>query len=88
MLPFMHKVHHESGLGDSTYVPQTGLSDSPSLSMETARQESEMVIFGAIDLLLAKTKVDCSEIGILILNCTMFNVGPSLASVVVNLISM
>lgn len=84
MLHFMQKILQESGLGDSTYVPETILSERPSLTMESARQESEMVMFGAIDSLLAKTKVDCSEIGILILNCTLFNVVPSLASVIVN----
>lgn len=72
------------GIGDSTYVPENILSVPPDLSLEAARNESEMVIFGAIDSLLAKTKIECSEIGILIVNCTVFNSIPSLCSMIVN----
>ncbi|KAI3460918.1 hypothetical protein Pfo_017581 [Paulownia fortunei] len=83
-LNFMAKMLQKVGVGDSSYVAETTLSVPTNLSTEAAREESEKVIFGAIDALLAKTKVQCSEIGILIVNCTVFNVLPSLSSVVVN----
>ncbi|KAL6968259.1 3-ketoacyl-CoA synthase [Sarracenia purpurea var. burkii] len=75
---------HRSGLGESTYVPEAFLKDPPNLSMEEARRESEMVLFGAVDELLVKTKVKCDNIGILVVNCSLFNVTPSLSSVIIN----
>ncbi|KAH6807135.1 hypothetical protein C2S51_028243 [Perilla frutescens var. frutescens] len=83
-LSLMGNVLWGSGIGDATYVPENILSVDPNLSIEAARNESEMVIFGAIDELLAKTKVECGEIGILIVNCTVFNPIPSLSSNIVN----
>ncbi|KAL0437422.1 UNVERIFIED_CONTAM: 3-ketoacyl-CoA synthase 11 [Sesamum radiatum] len=83
-LNFMEKVLQRVGVGDSSYVAQSIMCDPLNLTMEAAREESESVIFGAVDALLAKTKVDCSEIGILIVNCCVFNVFPSLSSVIVN----
>ncbi|PIN15898.1 Very-long-chain 3-oxoacyl-CoA synthase [Handroanthus impetiginosus] len=86
VLNMMAKVLHKAGLGDSSYVAETILSDTQGLdiSLEAAKKESQNVIFGAIDALLAKTEVKCSEIGILIVNCTVFNVAPSLCSIIVN----
>lgn len=83
-LSFMEGMLRSVGIGDSTYVPENILSVPPDLSMGAARNESEMVVFGAIDLLMEKTKVECSEIGILIVNCTVFNPIPSLSSMIVN----
>lgn len=83
-LRFMDKALLANGVGDSTYVPENMLSVPPNLSMEAAMKETKAVIFGAIDSLLAKTKVECSEIGILIVNCTVFDPIPSLTSIIIN----
>lgn len=83
-LSYMAETMRASGIGDSTYVPENILSDPPNLGLEAARNESERVIFGAIDSVLAKTKVEWSEIGILIVNCTVFDPIPSLCSMIVN----
>ncbi|KAK4382397.1 3-ketoacyl-CoA synthase 11 [Sesamum angolense] len=83
-LNFMAKVMQRVGVGDSSYVAQSIMCVPPNVTTEAAREESESVIFGAVDTLLAKTKVDCSEIGILIVNCCVFSVFPSLSSVIVN----
>ncbi|KAK6120058.1 hypothetical protein DH2020_046188 [Rehmannia glutinosa] len=84
ILNFMAKLLQKTGVGDSSYVSESILSVPPNLTIEAAREESEKVIFGAMDTLLAKTKVQPSEINILIVNCTVFNVLPSLSSVIVN----
>ncbi|KAL6968256.1 very-long-chain 3-oxoacyl-CoA synthase [Sarracenia purpurea var. burkii] len=83
-IEFMRWAIHRLGLGESTYVPEAFLKDPPNLSMEEARRESEMVIFGAVDELLVKTKVKCDDIGILVVNCSLFHVTPSLSSVIIN----
>ncbi|KAL2510750.1 3-ketoacyl-CoA synthase 17 [Abeliophyllum distichum] len=81
---FMEKLLERSGLGDSTYGPPALLSEPPEPSLEAARAEAEMVVFGAIDELLAKTKIKSDQIGILVVNCCVFSVVPSLSSMIVN----
>ncbi|XP_022854726.1 3-ketoacyl-CoA synthase 11-like [Olea europaea var. sylvestris] len=83
-LEFMEKLLARSGLGDSTYGPPALLRDPPEPCLEAARSEAEMVMFGAIDELLAKTKIKCDQIGILVVNCCIFNVAPSLSSMIAN----
>ncbi|KAG9134312.1 hypothetical protein Leryth_027566 [Lithospermum erythrorhizon] len=65
-------------------LERSGVVDPPNPSLEEARGEAEMVIFGAIDNLLAKTGVEVRDIGILIVNCSIFNPVPSLTSMIVN----
>lgn len=83
-LAFQKKVLERSGLGQSTYLPEALLTVPPSPSMVQARKEAEMVMFGAIDQLLAKTGVKAKDIGILVVNCSLFNPTPSLSSMIVN----
>ncbi|XP_024017116.1 3-ketoacyl-CoA synthase 11 [Morus notabilis] len=81
---FHRKIIERSGYGQRTYVPKAALEDVPSASMGKAREEVEMVVFGAIDELLAKTGVNVKDIGILVVNCSLFNPTPSLSAMVVN----
>ncbi|CAA7403471.1 unnamed protein product [Spirodela intermedia] len=83
-IQFQEKIARRSGLGEETYLPRGIISRPPNLSMEEARIEAENVMFGSIDALLKKTKVDPRDIGILVVNCSLFNPTPSLASVIVN----
>ncbi|KAK2970199.1 hypothetical protein RJ640_019667 [Escallonia rubra] len=83
-LDFMKKTMESSGLGDSTYLPEALLREPPNPCMKEARKEAEMAMFGSIDTLLEKTSVQCKEIGILIVNCCIFNAVPSLSSMIVN----
>ncbi|XP_051122133.1 3-ketoacyl-CoA synthase 1-like [Andrographis paniculata] len=81
---FQKKIAHRSGLGDETYFPRGITSSPPSLSMKEARLEAEAVMFGALDSLFCKTGVKPEDIGILIVNCSLFNPTPSLSSMIVN----
>ncbi|KAJ9556669.1 hypothetical protein OSB04_011283 [Centaurea solstitialis] len=83
-LAFQKKILERSGLGQKTYFPEAVLSVPPNPCMAEARKEAEMVMYGAIDELLAKTGVQAKEIGILIVNCSLFCPTPSLTSMVVN----
>ncbi|KAM7274468.1 hypothetical protein ACFE04_016334 [Oxalis oulophora] len=83
-LAFQKKILERSGLGDSTYLPEAVLNIPPNPSMHEARKEAEVVMFGAIDELLAKTAVKPKDIGILIVNCSLFNPTPSLSAMVIN----
>ncbi|KAF4355264.1 hypothetical protein G4B88_020427 [Cannabis sativa] len=84
LIGFQQKIIERSGYGQKTYVPQAALEDLPMATMGKAREEVEMVVFGAIDELLAKTKVNLKDIGILVVNCSLFNPTPSLSAMVVN----
>lgn len=81
---FQKRISERSGLGDETYFPRGITSNPPNLCMKEARAEAETVMFGALDQLFAKTKVKPEEIGILIVNCSLFNPTPSLSSMIVN----
>ncbi|PNX75996.1 3-ketoacyl-CoA synthase 11-like protein, partial [Trifolium pratense] len=52
--------------------------------MDEARKEAEEVMFGAIDEALEKTGVKAKDIGILVVNCSLFNPTPSLSAMIVN----
>ncbi|XP_070006647.1 3-ketoacyl-CoA synthase 2-like isoform X2 [Nicotiana sylvestris] len=82
-LKFMDRILQRSGLGDKTYVSKGLLSDPMDMSTKAAKEEVEMAVFGAIDELLLKTGVRCEEIGILVSVCGVFNIMPSLSSVIV-----
>ena len=83
-LSFQKKILERSGLGQKTYLPPAILSLPPRPCMAAAREEAEQVMFGAIDQLLAKTGVKAKDIGILVVNCSLFNPTPSLSAMIVN----
>lgn len=81
---FQRRISTRSGLGDETYLPRGIMARPPNLCMKEARYEAETVMFGALDALFSKTGVKSSDIGILIVNCSLFNPTPSLSSMIVN----
>ncbi|CAO2841373.1 unnamed protein product [Amaranthus hypochondriacus] len=76
ILGFQRKILERSGLGEDTYLPEALHNSPPNHSMAFARKEAEEVMFGAIDELLAKTGVKPKDIGILVVNCSLFNPKP------------
>ncbi|PKA46780.1 3-ketoacyl-CoA synthase 11 [Apostasia shenzhenica] len=83
-LEFQKKILERSGLGDSTYLPEAVTNVPPNPSMEQARKEAEAVMFGALDELFAKTNLKPKDLGILVVNCSLFNPTPSLSAMIVN----
>ncbi|XP_040990826.1 3-ketoacyl-CoA synthase 2-like [Juglans microcarpa x Juglans regia] len=83
-LAFQKKILERSGYGKKTYASKSLLEVPMNRNVEAARNEAEMVMFGAIDELLVKTGVNCKDIGILVVNCSVFNPTPSLAAMVIN----
>ncbi|KAL3622316.1 inositol polyphosphate kinase kcs1 [Castilleja foliolosa] len=83
-IQFQKKIARRSGLGDETYFAKGITSSPPNLSMREARLEAESVMFGAMDSLFKKTGIKPEDIGILIVNCSLFNPTPSLSSMIVN----
>ncbi|XP_077248443.1 3-ketoacyl-CoA synthase 1 [Tasmannia lanceolata] len=81
---FHKRITKRSGLGDETYLPAGIHSRPPNLNMKEARLEAETVMFGALDALFEKTGVRPRDVGVLIVNCSLFNPTPSLSSMIVN----
>ncbi|OIW20039.1 hypothetical protein TanjilG_31957 [Lupinus angustifolius] len=78
------KILDRSGLGPLTYVPEALLEIPPKLNLDEARKETDTVLFGAVDELFEKTGVQAKDIGILVVNCCLFNPTPSLSDSIVN----
>lgn len=83
-LEFQRKICERSGLGDETYLPPAVISEPPNPCMAEALIEAERVMFGALDELFAKTGVKPKDVGILVVNCSLFSPTPSLSSIIVN----
>ncbi|XP_057435169.1 3-ketoacyl-CoA synthase 4-like [Lotus japonicus] len=83
-LEFQRKILERSGLGEETYVPEAMHFIPPKPTMAFAREEAEQVMFGALDTLFSSTNVKLSDIGILVVNCSLFNPTPSLSAMIVN----
>ncbi|XP_015087423.1 3-ketoacyl-CoA synthase 2-like [Solanum pennellii] len=82
-LEFMDRILQRVGLGEKTYISKGLLKEPPDMSAKAAKEEVEMAIFGAIDELLLKTGVQCEDIDILVTVCGVYNIMPSLSSVIV-----
>ena len=83
-LEFQRKIIERSGLGQETYLPRAVVSVPPNPCMKEARLEAEQVMFGALDELFEKTGVKPKDIGVLVVNCSLFNPTPSLSAMIVN----
>ncbi|KAJ9551727.1 hypothetical protein OSB04_015772 [Centaurea solstitialis] len=83
-LEFQRKILERSGLGDETYLPEALHCIPPAPSMAAARKEAEDVMFGALENLFESTKLKPKDIGILVVNCSLFNPTPSLSAMIVN----
>ncbi|XP_020209310.1 3-ketoacyl-CoA synthase 4 [Cajanus cajan] len=83
-LDFQRKILLRSGLGQDTYLPASVHAIPPNPSLAAAREEAEQVMFSALDNLFANTHVKPKHIGILVVNCSLFNPTPSLSAMIVN----
>uniref|UniRef100_A0A7I4EPP4 3-ketoacyl-CoA synthase n=1 Tax=Physcomitrium patens TaxID=3218 RepID=A0A7I4EPP4_PHYPA len=87
-MAFQRKICARSGLGDNAYLPESIINDPPvrkgQPNMRQARDEAELVMFGALDELFEKTGIKPKDVGILVVNCSLFNPTPSLSSMIIN----
>ncbi|XP_077238642.1 3-ketoacyl-CoA synthase 10-like [Tasmannia lanceolata] len=83
-IEFQHRVLKNSGIGDESYLPRSVFLPVNKITLKESREEAATVMFNAIDDLLATTGVRPKDIGILIVNCGIFNPTPSLSAMVIN----
>ncbi|KAJ0646633.1 putative very-long-chain 3-oxoacyl-CoA synthase [Helianthus annuus] len=83
-IAFQLKIFERSGLGEETCLPHALHYLPPNPNMADARDESQLVIFSAMDSLFQNTGISPKDIDILIINCSLFAPTPSLSAMVVS----
>jgi 3-ketoacyl-CoA synthase len=83
-LTFQRKMLERAGLGESTYFPMSLVRQPVNLCLANARDEAETVIFGAVNEIFRKTGVAAKDIGVLIVNSSLYSPTPSYTSMIVN----
>ncbi|PSS01350.1 3-ketoacyl-CoA synthase [Actinidia chinensis var. chinensis] len=83
-LQFQKRILESSGIGDETYLPKAIMSGENCSTMKEGRAEASMVMFGALDELFEKTHVRPKDVGVLVVNCSIFNPTPSLSAMIIN----
>lgn len=83
-LSFQRRILASSGIGDETYIPRTVFSSEPSATMKEGRAEASTAMFAAMDELFEKCRIRPKDVGILVVNCSLFNPTPSLSAMLVN----
>ncbi|KQJ86178.1 3-ketoacyl-CoA synthase 6 [Brachypodium distachyon] len=81
---FIARMLERSSLGEETCPPPAFKYVEPDCCLDEARTEAELVVFSAIDDLLAKTCISHDAIDVLITNCGIFCPVPSIADGIVN----
>lgn len=97
-IEFQKKILETSGISEKALLPRSMYKEVPGqdgvdaekhcLTMKGAREETELMVFKAIEDLLKSTNTRPKEIGILIVNCSLFCPTPSLSSMIVNKFGM
>ncbi|KAJ7966336.1 3-ketoacyl-CoA synthase [Quillaja saponaria] len=84
-LEFQKRTLMSSGIGDETYIPKALIASNENCAtLKEGRAEATSVMFGALDELFEKTKVKPKDVGILVVNCSIFNPTPSLSAMIIN----
>ena len=83
-IAFQTRMLERAGVGEATHFPASLLTVPVDMSLRAAREESEAVVFGAVDDLLARTGVRAQDIGVVIVNSSLFSPTPSFTALVVN----
>ncbi|GLJ37321.1 hypothetical protein SUGI_0757170 [Cryptomeria japonica] len=87
-IEFQKKILERAALSEQVAVPPHLHLLPPIQTTDSARQEGELVMFSCVQDLLDKTGIHVTEIGILVVNCSVFNPNPSLSSMIVNKFGM
>ncbi|KAK1309422.1 3-ketoacyl-CoA synthase 10 [Acorus calamus] len=83
-LEFQSRILKSSGIGDETYLPKAVMAPGNCATMKEGRAEASEVMFGALDELFEKCRIRPKDVGVLVVNCSLFNPTPSLSAMIVN----
>lgn len=83
-LEFQAKLLERTGIGEETYFPRGILAAKIDTSLEAARAEARDTLVACFKGALDNARLAPADVDILIVNCSLFNPTPSLASMIVN----
>jgi 3-ketoacyl-CoA synthase len=84
-LAFQSRLLAKSGIGDESYMPRCVFEpDANCATMKEGRAEASTAMFAALDELFDKCRVRPKDVGVLVVNCSLFNPTPSLSAMIVN----
>lgn len=83
-IEFQQQALKNSGIGDESYMPRVVFRPGQGITLKDGREEAATVMFGAVDDLLAATKIKTKDIKVLVVNCGILNPTPSLSAMVIN----
>ena len=93
-MDFQEKILRTSCIGEGSIFPPSIFRDEvgqdaqnaerDSLCMRGAREEAELMMFNAVQQLLERTGTRPEQVGILVVNCSLFCPTPSLSAMLVN----
>ncbi|CAL1393374.1 unnamed protein product [Linum trigynum] len=83
-IDFQTKVVERSGIGNQSYLPSGVHTLPPSTSLKYAEEELEMVLFSMVRNLMTKLKMNPKSIDVVITNCSMVSLTPSLSAMLIN----
>lgn len=81
---FQTRMLERAGVGDATHFPASILAFPVDMSLRAAREESEAVVLGVVDGVLAAAAVRAADIGVVIVNSSLFSPTPSFTSLLVS----
>nr|CAB3504145.1 unnamed protein product [Digitaria exilis] len=83
-IAFQTRMLERAGVGEATHFPASLFSVPVDMSLRAAKEESEAVVFGAVDDVLARSGVHAGDLGVVIVNSSLFSPTPSFTSMLVN----
>ncbi|XP_062216603.1 3-ketoacyl-CoA synthase 10-like [Phragmites australis] len=84
-LAFQSRLLAKSGIGDESYMPRCVFEPNTNCAtMKEGRAEASTAMFAALDELFDKCRVRPKDVGVLVVNCSLFNPTPSLSAMIVN----
>ncbi|KAK9807432.1 hypothetical protein WJX73_006633 [Symbiochloris irregularis] len=83
-LDFQERIFTRNGLSEATYCPPSLHAKPPTATMDSAREEARMVLFGAVSKVLQRTGLHPRDFSFLVVNCSLFGPTPSLSAMVIN----
>ncbi|KAL6631300.1 hypothetical protein ACP70R_028150 [Stipagrostis hirtigluma subsp. patula] len=83
-LSFLTRISERSGLGNETCAPPSYHYNPPDYGLSSVRSEVELIIFTVVDDLFAKAHIKPDKIDILVVNCSLTTLIPSMTDMIIN----